>query len=420
MGISIRAVRLQAPSSNTTQDYAVSGFGDVDGIIVIAALAGLDADADHVRQSSGFWDTINYATWSQNQDHGEPIATANVRKHHSTSNIVQLMDEGGDVRTATVATTTDGVTLTWAGTTSVQPYVLVILIGGTNGIAVGTVTPSSTDLGTVNETGLGITPKVIFGGMNGLNIIDSASGSNHHSFGFAYDNGATIDQHCQGRVLSTSAFVSGILESDRVAVDMDTPRVRASYEITAMASGQFTLKSYDEAVSTPETSDFFYLAIDFNEEAAIFNAQFPTTSVDFVPYTGGSITPASTIMMPSFRRALDVRIVGLEPAHMGIYIADGTNEYQISTVSEDTPAVNTNCSGRTEESLFGQGQGGGSPGYEASNPIFSAGSITFDSDEPGFNPSSNSEYVLGIAFEEAAAGGASLVPASFSQQMVRF
>ena len=121
MSLNILDVRLQAPAANEGKDYVISGFGVVQAAIVLAGIAGNGSDAADCNQSYGFWDTSNTVSASGLAEDNIPIATASAASHQSNSNIVEMLTTPAPPatsRTATPAAATNGIALTWSGTTS--------------------------------------------------------------------------------------------------------------------------------------------------------------------------------------------------------------------------------------------------------------------------------------------------------------
>ncbi len=411
MAINIKVVRLQAPATNTTQDYTVASNGAAQAVMVMSGVAGDGSDANELMQSIGFWDTTNTVCYNTYAEHAASTATFDSNSGQSSSDIVQIRSSATDDRKATISAITDGIRLTWAGaTTSVRPWTIVILINGINGAQAGAATPHATDANTQQETTTGITPKVIFAGQNRSNVADSRSANKAMSFGFAYDTGSGFDQKCFGwKNIEANNQHYAYVWSDRISMNWGNTSIDTFQTITAMASGSFTQTTNNTAGAAD--SDLYYLALDFNEDAAIFQATTPTTAVDFVPLTGGSFTPASCILIPTFMTTLDTRSFINESGFMGIYVADGSNGYQVGWCEEDATST-SNTSGRSDDVLFNQDDVAGTPDFlsstDGSLPVFASGSITFDKDDTGYSAGSQASYVLGIAFAEGS--GQSVVP----------
>ncbi|MDX1487533.1 MAG: hypothetical protein R3268_04980 [Acidiferrobacterales bacterium] len=396
----IEPVRLQAPSTNTTQDYTFSGFGTPDACIVIAGLAGSGSDVDEIYQSIGVYDGTNTRVGSASREHNAAAASVNARSDVDSTNIVHMSNYTTDAqhRTATAAFITDGVRLTWSGTTTFQPWVIVILIGAVTGAVVGELTPSSTLDGTATETGLGITPNLIFNIQNRLNVGDVNAARCALSFGYAYDNGATIDNHClswQHRNLDNDGELA--IDSTRVGVAPWGGATRTgAQEITSMGSGQFVSTTRDNATN-PADADMLYLAIETTANITVFSSTVPTTDVAWTPLSGGSFTPEGTIMLASRSTTKDADVENDSSGFFGVYVATESAEYALGWCNEDTVDP-TNCSGRTESQFFIQDDAAGTPDFTATSPSFSSGQIQYSAANAG--EATSAWQVLGIAVAE--------------------
>ena len=414
MTINIRAIRLQAPASNTTQDYVIGSFGAVQAIIVFSGRSGDGTDLDGISASIGFWDTSAVVTTSTHSEHGVLIASARAGNGNDNIYVVEISDHSGVIdRRAIPSTITDGIRLTWSGADdTVRPWTVVILINGINGAKAGALTPGDTEGSSATETGMGITPKVIFGCMNRTNLGDGSIAHKVLSLGFAHDTGSGIDQKCFSwkRQADTVADIARNA-TDRIAIDWSTSNVGSAQEITAMASGQFT--SFTRDGSGAVTSDLFYLALDFDEEAEIFQSQVPTTDVDFVPLSGASFTPTAAIMVPSFAATLDNTEGDESAGFMGLYVCTEGEEFGFGFCDEDFATTNSNSSSRSDTKLIIQNDIAGLE-LTADTPVYTPGTITFDKANVG--EASAAFYVTGIAFgggapvEQLSMGGVIITP----------
>jgi hypothetical protein len=276
----------------------------------------------------------------------------------------------------------------------------------------------------VDETGLGLTPKVIFGLANGLNAIDSNSSQTAMSFGWAVDNGVSYDNVC----MFTSADTDDGIQNSRTRIVTDTDS-QADYgmfvgssgsspimagEITDMASGQFTLRTNDiDAQAGNLNTDLYYLALDFDGEAEMFVDAVPQTDVDWVPLSGVSFTPESVLIMAAYSLPLnETRSTDDGNFWRGFYVADDSGEESmLSFCHEYNTATNSNRSSRYDTHYYTQPNTAGAPDFVAENPIFASGSITFDNAETLFSQATNgSSRALGIAFGAGSVDTAIYVP----------
>lgn len=404
MAINIRAVRLQAPASNTTQDYTITSFGTVQAAIIIAGTAGNVADTAPLRQSFGFWDTTNTVGWFNHYADSEAIATAATRSGQSNSNIVEMLTGGvGTERSATISAVTDGIRLTWAGSdTSNQPYVIAILINGINGAQAGASTPNASDGGTTVETTTGITPKVVFCGQNRGNVADADTVWATASFGFAYNNGSAIEQRSLAwNMPSGSSTGNLIIDTNRAASNVMSAQIDTQQEITAMASGSFTQTTRNVSGTGAEDSDLYYLALDFNEGADTFSDTVPIASGDYTIDSGASFTPTAGIILTSFATTADSLRTDNTSGHFGVWVGTASEKFQLGWSYEDGAATNSNTSGRTDTRLYNADETGGTD-FVANNFTFGAGGMTWT--DANNTEGSQASYIVGILFAPASAG----------------
>jgi hypothetical protein len=177
-----------------------------------------------------------------------------------------------------------------------------------------------------------------------------------------------------------------------------------------MSSGQFVRWTENvDSGGTPADSDLLYLALDFDEEARVFNTTSPTSAAaDWVPWSGGSFTPAAVMMIPTHMTALNTESNGSDGTMWGFYIFDGDNEGQMGCVFEDKSSGLSNTSNRMSSSeVFIQFETGAGPSFTAgadANTFAVSGEIRYDKDDADFSEGTSAWYVGGLVFGAADAG----------------
>lgn len=303
MGLVVRQVTLQAPATNTTQNYTVSSFGTPEAAIVLFSNNSSGSWVTDGVLGMGFWDGSNNKVAMVGIDDGDTTGANNSQWGVDGSNVVWTLYDGSspNMRKASVTgTVTDGLTLTWTGSDTVKrPYVTVILLKGLNGVKAGFRAPTQgIDETTITST-TGITPKlVLFAG--GRSSVEDTNASEASIFmGFACDNGSTIDQGCVSwRMNDTNPtdWEGQINNGYCVTSDIGNNGVlNGANECTAMAADSFTTVM---RLTDPIVSGHVYLALDFNESVVGFDAATPSASGDWDPFTA-SFMPQWAFMFPT-------------------------------------------------------------------------------------------------------------------------
>lgn len=399
----IRAVRLLAPTSGT-QDYTISGFGTADAAIVFAHNSADGSDADDQIIGVGFWDgATNDNEFSTFVGQGDALTSSDYSRFNST-NVVYLHSYHGTkaLRTATIASTTDGVTLSWNTESDWQPYVTVLLIQCGSGNAYAGYTTLQADAsGTKDVTGItdggSFTPNFIFLFGTYIVTLDSdAAIQQNLSLGFASNDGGLVNmaQAYQSRGVSGTATkaISDRSIASLIAGSSDTATTSS---VTAMASGQFTIADPDGEYPNRQ-SYFGYLACEFTDVPEIFNAATPTSgSWDF---GGQSQERQSFLIMTSAVDGLNsLDNGGDQSTNIGYYFVSQDEEYGFSCTNTDGVAT-TDAHGRHSNSMMIQESPGGAPIFEMSSPTFDASGLvvtptTFDA---------TPRYVVGVGFGAAS------------------
>jgi hypothetical protein len=394
------AVRAQAPATDTTQDFEVSGFGTPTAAIIYATF-GNDANADHAYMSQGFWDGTSAVCSQANSEHGiNPHSTTFTRRNgtHTGKGVrirLSPSEDPDDLREATVSNAPggNGIRLTWSSDTNtygiLRPYVTVILISA-NDAQTGTLQANAVvDSSTIVDT-LGFTPKfIIFGFLGTI------------SCGFSsYQGEATTPLQ---RCISHGSDGGGANESSEsstwtsysAVMHKGSESILSAYECTEMSStssGRFVITT--RLGAHPEYLS--YLALDFDTVPRIFSAGIPTSG-DFDPYTD-TVQPQSVLMITGGNTSTNTEQSGPAGAGgIGFYFAhDDTTPVERGgyTVDEDG-VTTTNSSGQSKDALLIQDDVGTTL-VEADTIDFDSTGIRFAS--ANITHDSSTRYVIGALF----------------------
>lgn len=312
----VRQKNLKAPNTNITQDYTVPGFGTPQAAIVMWNNNHSGVWGNNANIGMGFWDGTNQRLATAGYDHGDLLDSGSGRAAWDPANIVWYIINGNSAnerKAAITSTVTDGVQLTWTGNdpTNSLPYVTVILLKGLNGAQTGFKTVSDTDGVTTDITTTGITPKLILFASR-LSNFDTVShgGTPRVSWGFACDNGSTLDNYTHGwynRHDQNPTDMSGAVRDD-ACVFLD--RATNNYcDVTTMTVDKFTVTS--RINGGVFANSLIYLALDFDESVIGGSSTPPTGAGDWDSFDAG-FTPQWAFMIPTGVAALNTTYNGDE------------------------------------------------------------------------------------------------------------
>jgi hypothetical protein len=387
----VRQATLQAPATNTTQNYTVSGFGAPQAAIILSCLGNDGAWKNDASIGLGFWDGTNQNVTGCGWDNASDPGNSRGRQYSDASNVVWTIynSPSSNKRKASITdTVTDGVELTWTGTDiDERPRVTVILIRGINGAQTGHRTADKSIDGTTQTVTAGMTPKlVILAGRRS----DTATGQGSTAswfHGFACDNGSSIDQgvvgwrnsdgdptDCNGQVNDGYCIVGDVGTFGQLS---------GPIEMTTMTSGSFTTTT---RLSIPVFSSHHYLALDFDEDVVGWDAATPTSAGDFDPFTA-SFTPQWAFMFPTGFQVLDTSYSGGDDGveAMGLYSVNDDGE-------EDGHYVTMENGSTGAGSMFGQSRR--DTRFEINEVAASASANLVNGDSPTFD-------ATGIVYSDA-------------------
>ena len=414
MAFTVRQVTLAAPATDTTQDYTQSGFGTPDACIVIASKESTDATwgGDGIL-SIGFYDGTSQKCVTLGQDNGATPNAGNQRVWERSAKVLDIRATGATDRTATAALITDGIRLTWADAGSSDIRATVIFMKGATAYHVGYDQPNATVDTSTNHTTTGCNPNLIIGASTfGSGTEDSGTNSARHSIGFAWDNGATIEQMSTAHSwLNTDPQDNNAYTGNTYFLTIPNTAGQATpgVEITGMGTAQFTTVPRNAGAGG---GDFIWLAIQLAaEDVTTFAVAAPTAAGDFDPFTS-SWTPQWVFMLPTTANALDSAETGSQASveGLGVYSVnkDGDeNGHYIYSENGVTGASSLNTGAKSESSLIGVTVSSSvvSESYDGNSPTFDSSGIVYA--DANFNHATATNYILGFAVEDGTATGVS-------------
>lgn len=404
---------LQALATADDQDFTVFGFGAPELVLIFAHADGSTVDAEYnnwVHSFAGFvpgQGAPNVYCQSRSVENGVSTGNENRWEEFRSGYAVYINQRNGatnDYRTATIATTTNGVTLTWAEAAGPRPQITVVLIKDINGAQVGYFNEPTSSGGTVNVTTTGINPNCIFFSACGATL-NTDNNAGDMAFGVATKDG----EHCQwdrhvGSVdpQTCRAYFwnncSGFWDGVNASTDF------AKTTVSTWGTGSFTVQSnWSGSYSgSGGTNEMMYVAFEDVTDPELDFCAARTTAGDWTPFTA------------SFEPNL-VYITGTRPTAQNQYHTnsgqDTRNQYWISnsTSSEDevgwsgndeNNTTGTNTSGRWSRglvvtqntgTLLFSANSGGTP-----SDVFTSSGLTFAS--ANVSPASEAHPMAAVSF----------------------
>lgn len=399
MALEVRSTGpTQAPVGSGSQNWEVSGFGTPQAAIILMHNGGTaDTDIAGALLSIGFYDGTRQRCGYCNMLDATAATGAHSSASVFTDRVGRVSWPGGDSRTVTsTAWSTNGISLTFdAG--AARPYITVILIKGATGVYAGDYTPDTTVSNTVNATTTGINPNFI------MNV--GAYGS--LVAGFAINSGSPLTQKSFGWSVSTNLSPcrnGSVLLSDRIGAAIVGGSASAftykEYEVTAFGTDQFTVTTQEGSSPSAFTTQQVFLALQVDALPDLFLATAPTGTGDWGPIYTATSQPVAALMIPCAQTAEDTYSdTGDESGGIGYYFVSPTEESGVYITNEDA-LTTTNASTRQSASLIIQGDEGGAPKFQASQPTFSSSGLTFA--DANTSSATAAYRILGVAFRDTS------------------
>lgn len=324
LNIKVVTAELAPDSGTTTQDITISGFGTPDAVMLFTV--GDVATSGHYRGNIGFWDgTTQFVVFS-----GLKEANSSIQGGGGIiSDTIYYSKYDSTVRTSAYIseTITDGIRLTFSKEPGVdhEAYVTFIFFKGVNAKA-GYISGASSTDGTGDVTGLGFTPRLIFGTTHRLGY-DGTTSIGSLPFGVAFDNGSSIEQlqaiHTArtSSPIETGGFVGSSLGTAAVVTQSG---VNPGYfDVTDMYNDGFEVTS---RIAALDTYRFYYMAFDMpGVDIKLAEASAPTSAGNWDPVTT-SFTPQFLFMYSHGSASSDSWVNSANDEGLTLYASDGTTQ----------------------------------------------------------------------------------------------
>ena len=379
-----RIVVLQAPSASGAQNYTLGGFGTPTACIVMATLGGQAAFAVHGCISVGTYDGTNQQVVCAGIEDGTAVTAMTARSDTQDADVVYLKYDNTLRRSASAAFITDGVELTWDGGGS-RPYVTVWMFKGATSVFADWNDPDVTQDVSKNIATTGCNPNLIIFAANRQANLDAGVTHAGMSMGFAYDNGASIENLCAGwssqddDPTDTAGHMVDATGNRCVMYCSAGGGKSPGIECTAMGTADFDITTRD---SSGVNIGFVYLALELEETVETFAVTTPTSTGDWDPFTA-SMTPQCMFMA-----GIPITVwntnrggsVGTES--ICLYVANDDSEQSGHTVvNEDSVAgagiVQSEAEQDAEFKMMSMSGGAETIEFQANSPTFDASGVVF-------------------------------------------
>lgn len=331
--VTIRTVRATVPTSGSTLDVTISGFGDVKAVVFFSSRASSDdTAASHAAFDIGFIDretTPNRCGVSIFDQ--TALSTTNTWRDLDASVIQTGLGGAGtpDFVLDFNSWITDGIRLDIDDNPGGARLLTCIFIGGTDAAESFVGTQSlGTGTSAIDITAPGFEPDIVFGLANG-----GTTNAAHaiQSFGCAVNDGADT-QGClsySGRDGVTTSVVCGSLRNNRFLTQ--TFNDAESWNLTI---GSYDASGFSVTPSASAGSDtLLYLALKFDNSPDI-SLDFldgPTATGDHATTAPGFEPDFGMLFMSDNTTANTVQ--GIDG--WGVYSFDATNDYSNSVANQD-------------------------------------------------------------------------------------
>ncbi len=349
--VKIQTVRITIPTSGTTLDATISGFGDVQAVLAFNS----NATANDTLENNGIIG-IGYLDRQVTPNEvsvtilSEDAQTASdTKRRHTTNSFITSLDIAGafEYNCSFNSYITDGVRINLDVLPSSATLVTLVFFGGidtTDSFA------STINLGTgtsaIDVTAPGFEPSLVFMSTIGHGTPTAVQNNAIFSTGVCINDGADtqafsalFDQDGQG-----TANVGTYVSDGQTAAQVFNDSVNWLATI-----GSFDASGFSIIPSASASSDLvFYLAIRFsnNPDISLDLLDGPTTTGDF-SVTAPGFEPSFGLIFTSDTTAVNINQSG---EGIGLYAFDATNDFHVVYGSDD--AVGTSNSGSLNSDSF--------------------------------------------------------------------
>lgn len=347
----IRVKTAVAPATATFVDVTWSGAGTPTGVMIIASGATADnSNNAWARMSCGASDFTTTANVSMSMEDNQ--ATTDSRRKHNETNIIEILDDTATpVRTATVATTTDGVRVTFgeAGT----QYKFLALVSFDTASKAFSAGEGTTIGNTFNVAhGLGTTPKLIVGCYDGLHQTDDGNGN--FSIGFSDGtNQASVGWRWRDNQADSDAQMRMFNDAFAVLINNSA----GTFHEVAFTSADATNITFT-AVSSTTAGDIVGLALPLvANDVDLTIVDSPNTTG---AYTDSTIGFRAGVLLGLITQAEAVDTAYSDDARAGtfsFFATDMDEEHSVSIMDENTADPSNNNSRISTELWLGDDDG---------------------------------------------------------------
>lgn len=341
------------PTATGTVNYTSSGFGTVQGAMVVVSNA-TSTTNPNAGASISIGVAASNGQYAIGVSAADALATSDTYRALDNTVVVRLPDfsTASFCAASLSAFITDGVTLNFSVTSSTQYRISIILIGGCTDIEVYSKSLASSGVSTVTLT-MSSKPNLIFGIGNGAGSFGtSPSTIAIASFGVAHISSTdVVSQVYQG--FASNDAVADEQASTLVRNNAFTCQIHADAEtwyasVTGSAVGQFTI----DAAASPVNDYVVGLAINTGDTDGV------KLSVEDTPTTTGTKTvtapgwqPQSVILGVTGHPTTNT-INNADPVAWGIGGYDGTNQFCHAIDVDDAAAtIDTQSNSSTTQGL---------------------------------------------------------------------
>jgi len=342
----VAVVQSVAPTSNGgTQDFTSSGFGTpVCAMFFVSYGTANGTVVDHAMWSVGFSDFTNHR-YVVFQDEDAQTTTDTGGGSGSGALATMLNTDQSIDGTATAATITDGVRLTWADAPPVAYLVTAVMFNASlvSNCVVGQLTASTSIGGTASVSGLGWQPQVV------LAATDNDFAGGRTSFGIAIDDSGIVQYAIalNSQSGASTSDVTQVIRNDRLTIN-PAGTGGSSQDLTSWDSGGFTVTTRDATAA----KTIYYLAMRLQTAiAAKLIACNSPTSTGNASCTGTGWTPQAGIYMQTVTTTINTYTTsgGDNESHgLSAFTASQSSTMSVST---DDGVTTSNTTSMTDNKL---------------------------------------------------------------------